>query len=133
MKNSIKSIALSLLAVVLISTSSYAGGAKEKAVEKANDVIEHAAPDDWMLLAKQAQFLLRKEAGLSTAKSWLDQSLKIKEDSYNLSILGDYYLKCNLNDQAVNAYVQSMEVLKKDDATVDTEHIQVKIVEAMGW
>ncbi|UXP34062.1 hypothetical protein N6H18_08910 [Reichenbachiella agarivorans] len=132
MKNLIKSTTLVLAAVLMISTSIFANGAKEKAVEKATETVQSAAPDDWKTLAVQADYLIRKNAGLSSAKQWLDKSLNIKEDSYNLEIMGDYYVKCNLPKEAVVYYIKSMEALKANDASVDTSHIQDKIVLAMN-
>jgi len=130
MKRSIKLFAFVLVALVTVNSSSFASGVKEKALSKAKQAVEQGAPDDWMLLAKQSEYLLGKNAGLSTVKEWLETSIKIKEDAYNLELMGDYYQRCNLNKQAIAYYLRSMDILKANDATVNTKDIQAKIIQA---
>lgn len=132
MKKSIKLFAIALIALVSVSTSSYAFGTKEKAITKATEAVESGAPDDWVLLAKQSEYLLNKDAGLSTVKEWLEKSIELKEDTYNLELMGDYYLKCNLNREAIKYYIKTMAVMKVDDANVNTSEIQEKIVGAQN-
>ncbi|WP_147407475.1 hypothetical protein [Reichenbachiella sp. MSK19-1] len=127
MKNTIKTITFVVAAVLFMNTSSFASGAKEKAVEKAVSVVENGAPDDWMLLAEQADYLIKKNAGIANAKGWIQESLSIKEAPYNLEIMGDYYSKCNLNKQAMEYYIKSMDAMKVENANVNTSHIQDKI------
>ncbi|MBU2914500.1 MULTISPECIES: hypothetical protein [Reichenbachiella] len=128
MKNLIKTSSLVIATILMITTTSFAGGTKEKAIEKAVDAVENGAPDDWMLLAEQADYLIKKDAGMTKAKTWIEASLAIKEAPYNLEVMGDYYSKCNLKREAMMHYIKSMNALKADDATVDTSHIQDKIV-----
>lgn len=132
MKNLIKSTTLAIATVLLVSMSSFAG-TKEKALEKATEAVEQGAPDDWKLLASQADYLIRKDAGLATAKEWLDQSMEIAQTSYNMEVMGDYYVKCHLPKEAAKFYIMSIDARKVEskDATVDTSDIQDKLTALM--
>ena len=127
MKNSTKIVALALV-LVGISFTSVAAGTKEKAVAKATEAVENASPDDWMLLAKQADYLIRKDVALATAKEWVEQSISIKEDAYNLEVFGDYYAKNNLHKQAIGYYLKSADQVKLDNPGADTTWLQDKIM-----
>ncbi|MCV9387613.1 hypothetical protein [Reichenbachiella ulvae] len=133
MKNLIKTTTFAIAAILLVSTTSFAFGTKEKAIEKATEAVENGAPDDWKLLTKQAEYLIKKDAGLATAKEWLDQSMEIKTNSYNLEVMGDYYAKCHLPKEAANYYIKSIDARKAElkDATADTSDIQDKLVALM--
>ncbi|MGL1888555.1 MAG: hypothetical protein OCD76_18725 [Reichenbachiella sp.] len=127
MKNLNKIFSIALIAIITITTSSFAG-TKDKAVTKATEAVEQGAPDDYVLLANQANYLLKRDAGLSTAKMWIEQSLSIKQDTYNTEVMGDYYRKCNLHREAVSFYIKSIELNKQvNGVNVDTRAIQDKI------
>ena len=130
MKKTTQLISLAMAGMMLISTSTFAYGVKDKAVEKATAAVENAAPDDWKTLASQADFLIRKDAGLSSAKQWLEKSLEIKEDTYNLEVMGDYYMSSNLPAKAIAYYVKSIDKKREGNQTADTREIQEKVMAA---
>mgnify|MGYP000241722829 CR=1 FL=1 len=123
MKNLIKTLALSLSVIFLASTSSMASDSK--AAEKAKTAVENGAPDDWKLMATQAKKLIQRNTDMATAKAWLESSISIKADPYNLEIMGDYYAKNNLADQAVSYYVKSINMTKA--AGNSTQALQQKL------
>ena len=128
MKNSVKTLALILVALFTLSSSTYASPSSDKAVEKAQSVVDDASPDDWKTLATQANVLLRKKKGLSEAKSWLEQSIDIHEAPYNLEIMGDYYAMNNLPDQAKQYYIRSINKMMEKDITANAKELQNKIL-----
>lgn len=130
MKKTTQLISLALAGMMLISTSTFAYGVKDKAVAKATAAVENAGPDDWKTMASQADFLIRKDAGLSSAKKWLDQSLEIKTDTYNLEVMGDYYLSSNLPEKAIHYYVKSIDQKRVGNQMADTSSIQLKVLSA---
>ena len=65
---------------------------------------------------------------LREAADWIDQSLSIKETSYNLEVKGDYYFASNLHDEALTYYVRSMIKGMEETPGFDTRDIQAKIV-----
>jgi len=131
MKNYSKLFMLALVGMILFSSTTFAG-VKEKAVAKANAVVQNASPDDWKTLAAQADYLIKKEAGLATAKNWLDKSLAIKESAYGLEVFGDYYLASNLPVKAIGYYIKSMDKIKEGNPKANTTAQQDKILLARG-
>ena len=131
MKNSTKLLSLALV-MALASFSTLAEGTKEKAVAKATEAVENGSPDDWMLLAKQADYLIRKNASLGTAKEWIEKSISIKEDAYNLEVFGDYYSKNNLHREAITYYLKSADRVKANNPGANTSWLQDKIVSSKG-
>lgn len=129
MKNSLKLAFMAIAMLAITSANSFAG-TKEKAVAKATEAVENGSPDDWMLLAKQADYLIRKNAGMSTAKEWIEKSISIKEDAYNLEVMGDYYLQSNLPKKAIGYYLQSADKVKVGNPSADTSWLQDKIASA---
>lgn len=123
MKKLVKVFALSLSVLFLTSTSSMAS--ESKAVEKAKSAVENGSPDDWKLMATQADRLIQRNADLGTAKAWLETSISLKEDAYNLEVMGDYYAKSNLADQAITYYVKSINLTKA--AGNSTKALQEKV------
>jgi len=104
---------------------------KSKWLEKAEEAIEKAAPDDWKTYAKWADKLIDKDVGMKKVKQWIEQSMSIKTTAYNLEVAGDYYLKNNLPRKAVDYYIKSMNKLKEKDVFADTRVIQDKIRKAL--
>ena len=122
------SVTLMALAVLFASTASFAA-TDNKVVEKARTVVENASPDDWYAYAKSAQMCIRKNVNLKEAAVWLDKSLEIKRDAFNLEIKGDYYVKNNLPTKALEMYVEAAKAAKAADINANTTALQEKIVE----
>ncbi|MGL1885903.1 MAG: hypothetical protein OCD76_05255 [Reichenbachiella sp.] len=129
MKVSIKLFAIALIASVTVSSSSFAATSKPLPYI-VTETVDETAKGDWMLLAKKSEYLMNKNSHLSTAKEWLEQSIEIKETAYNLELMGDYYQRSNNEKEAVAYYIRAIEAMKVDDAHVNTEAIQTKIVNA---
>jgi len=132
MKNSSKLFAWALAVAVLMSSFCSVANSKEKLVAKATEAVENGSPDDWMLLAKQADYLIKRNIALGTAKEWVEKSISIKTDVYNLEIMGDYYAKSNLPNEAIGYYIKSMDMVKVGNPAADTQWLQDKIVLARG-
>lgn len=133
MKNLSKYSAFLMAFAILFSTTTNAnsfGGVKEKAVEKARSAVNTASPDDWQTLAKSAELLVNKNTNLGEAKDWLEKSLAITTNAYNLEVMGDYYAKNNLPKKSIEYYIQSMNKLKEKNPNVSTTDLQDKILAA---
>lgn len=122
-------VTLMALAILFASTSSFALATDNKVVEKARTVVENASPDDWYAYAKSAQMCIRKKVNLKEAAEWLDKSLEIKRDAFNLEIKGDYYVMNNLPEKALEYYVEAAKAAKENDIHANTTALQEKIVE----
>lgn len=102
---------------------------KDKTTIKAQEAVNNASPDDWKTLAVNAEKCIKKNVNLKEASEWLDRSLEIKEDAYNLRVKGDYYYQNNLPEKALDYYIKSIRSgLANDINYVDTE-TQLKITE----
>ena len=86
-----------------------------RTAEKARQAVEDAAPDDWYTYAHSAEKCIRKKVNLKEAKAWLQRSLEIKETSYNLSVMGDYYSMNNIPEKALEYYVKSLRLGLEQD------------------
>lgn len=104
----------------------------DKVTLKAREAVDKASPDDWYTYAKSAEKCLAKGVNLKEAAEWLDRSIEIKETAYNLELKGDYYRSNKLPDKALEYYVKSLKVGKKQDFDFDATAIQKKIADIYG-
>ena len=130
----VKKLSLQLFSVLLViavaSSSLRAADNKvDKTTEKARQAVEQATAEDWLTLAESAEICFHKKVNLREAADWIDQSLSIKETSYNLEVKGDYYFASNLYVDALKYYVRSMKKGMEKSIDFDTREIQAKIVE----
>lgn len=117
------------------STSLLANQNSDRTTERARQAVEQASPDDWHTLAKSAKQCIAKGVNLKEAAGWLNQSLAIKETAYNLQVQGDYYVKNQLPDRALESYSKSIRVGRLNDpsyADADTQDKIVKLVLQKG-
>jgi len=138
MKNRNLILTLGLLSIALMSftfsspVSNQDKDGEEKADKvtlKARELVNEAAPDDWMTYAKAAEKCINKGVNLKEAAQWLDTSIEIKETAYNLELKGDYYVSNNLTDKALEYYVKTLKVGKEQDFNFDARGIQKKIAD----
>ncbi len=101
----------------------------DRTTEKTRDAVESADPDDWYTLAISAEKCFEKKVNLKEAGKWLDQSLEIAETPFNLELKGDYYIKNQLPDKALEYYVRTMNTIKAIDGEGEVTHIQKKIAQ----
>ncbi len=100
----------------------------DRTTKRARQAVEQASPDDWHTLAKSAERCITKGVNLKEAATWLEQSLAIKETVYNLRVQGDYYVKNQLPDRALESYSKSIRVGRIDDPSYADATTQAKIV-----
>ena len=118
------------LVMLLASVSTFAKSTDNKLVQKARTAVENASPDDWYAYAKSAQMCIKKNVNMKEAAVWIDKSLEIKQDAFNLEIKGDYFMKNNLPKKALEQYILAAKVGKESDVNFDTSDLQAKIVKA---
>lgn len=104
----------------------------DRTTDKTRDAVENAGPDDWYTLAISAEKCFEKKVNLKEAAKWLDQSLEIAETPFNLELKGDYYVKNQLPDKALEYYVRTMNTIKANDGEAEVTHIQKKIAEIIN-
>lgn len=110
------------------ATSLLANQRVDRTTERARQAVEQASPDDWHTLAESAERCIAKGVNLKEAAAWLDQSLAIKETAFNLRVQGDYYVKNQLPDRALESYSKSIRVGKLNDSSYADAATQAKIV-----
>jgi hypothetical protein len=132
MKN-LQSSMILFFASLFLSTAAFASENKVKDVDKttlkAREAVENASPDDWKTLAQSAEKCMKKNVNLKEAAAWLDKSLKIKEDPYNLRVKGDYFQLNNLPEQALEYYIKSIRAGLASDINYVDHDTQKKIAE----
>ena len=119
-------VTLSVVLSLLVLSASANNGRDEKIVSKNREAIENAAPDDWYTLAYSAKKCLDKKVNCKEVATWIDESLAIKETSYNLEVKGDYYVVNKLNEEAVKCYIKAMS-LASDNNNFESADLQKKI------
>ena len=110
------------------AVSSFATQRTDKITLKARQAVAEASPDDWHTLAESAEKCMAEGINLKEAAEWLDQSLAIQEDAYNLKLKGDYYASNRLPEQAIEYYSKSIRVGKLADPSYMDADTQDKIV-----
>lgn len=130
MKTTFKSFYVVLIALLLLSSPGFSFEKSEKVISKARAIIEKSSPDDWESYARAAQLCVNKKVNLTEAKSWLETSLKIKNNVLANEVIGDYYMINKLYNKAIDHYVKSMLLVKEKDFYADTSGLQEKIDKA---
>ncbi|BDD10449.1 hypothetical protein FUAX_28810 [Fulvitalea axinellae] len=128
---------LSVLALLLVQTFSFAVPAdrlsrKERIVKAAKQSVSQASPDDWYTLAKSAKICLEVNKNLSEASQWIDKSLAIHTNPYNLEIKGDYYAKNRLPKKAVDCYIKALKNGHERIPDFDPSRVQKKIAKLIN-
>lgn len=126
-----KVIFMLALAALFISTAAFSSGTdkdtQDKTILKAREAVESASPYDWKTLAVHAEKCMTNKINLKEAAEWLDRSLEIKKDPYNLRLKGDYYNANNLPDEALEYYIKSMQAGLAQDIHYKDVDTQIKI------
>lgn len=115
------------VAIMMSSTLTANAGIKERTLEKARAAVKHAAADDWETYARSANMLLQKNVSWEDAKAWLEKSLSISEEAYNLEIMGDYYVLNNQSEKGLQFYLKSLKKINETGSEIRAEKIQRKI------
>ena len=121
------------LAAIFVSAGAFAapkGTENNRTAEKARQAVEEAAPDDWYTYAQSAEKCIRKKVNLKEAKGWLERSIEIKETTYNLAVMGDYYEMNNLPEKALEYYVKSLRVGLEQDVNYQDPITHEKMMKA---
>ncbi len=130
-----KFFAIAFLAVAVSASSFAKNDRTDKTTEKAREAVQNASPDDWYTMAKSAKKCIDKGVNLKEASQWLDQSLAIKETSFNLKVKGDYYIQSKLPEKALEYYSKSIRVGKLEDPAymdAETQDKILKLVRQIG-
>lgn len=105
---------------------------EEMLISKAKDKAEKIKTDDWKALADCARLLIDQRIQYDEALTWLEKSVSINENYYNLTILGDYYrLKLDYN-KAYEHYLKAILSAQKDRKMDVIPDIQWKVLVTMG-
>ncbi len=121
------------LATIFVSTGVYAGPKgieNNRTAEKARNAVEEAAPDDWYTYAQSAEKSIRKKVNSKEVKGWLERSIEINENAYNLAVMGDYYNMNNLPVKAYEYYVKSLRAGFEQDINYSDPVTHKKMMKA---
>lgn len=114
--------------VALISFSATASSTGEsKSVKKAKEAVEEAAGYDWKTMAESAAICFKKGQNIEQAMVWIEKSIEIQEDPFNLEILADYYASLGKKDKAITTYVKAIDAGRAQNFWYDNSHLQAKI------
>lgn len=120
-----------LIVTALLSANIFAANIFEKQEDKitlkTRKIVENATPDDWKSLAYAASICIANKKNLTQASEWLQKSLSINKNSYNLEVMGDYLLISNLPEEAKKQYVAAMKLGMEQDANYDLKPLQQKL------
>lgn len=100
---------------------------ESRTVQKAREMVEESAYHDWRTLAKAAERCIVIDKNLKEAYDWLEMSIELKETVYNLTVLGDYYLKNDLPVKAMNSYLKALGIARNEVRDFDGRELESKI------
>ena len=127
MKLVFKTLVIACMALA-VNTTSFAGIKVDKVIKEAREAVETASPDDWHTFAEAAEKCIDKGVNMKEAAMWIKQSVQIKESSYNMRVLGDYYAANRLPQKAVDAYSKSIRIGKLHNRAYADKETQDKVV-----
>ena len=114
-----------LIAVCSFGALGYSG--ESNAVKKAKVAVKEAEPYDWKTLAESAQVCFKKKENLEMAMEWINKSIEINKDPFNLEIKGDYFESIGEEKEAMKLYYEAITVGKEQSFWFDSSDIQAKI------
>ncbi len=87
---------------------------------------------NWKALANCARTLLDKRINTEEELTWLEKSISVNRNCYNLALLGDYYrLNFNFN-KAYENYIEAIKEAQRWGKMDEIPGIQWKILMTMG-
>lgn len=126
MKNK-KSLLAVLVLLSAIVVNAHVYDSKDKVLNKARKAVASNFDNSWKVFAQSASMIIEKDIALEEAKEWLEASLKIQKTSFNLEVMGDYYLATGDKETAIKYYYESLLLLKETALNPDTGQLQAKI------
>jgi hypothetical protein len=91
-----------------------------KTLTNARVAIANAKPDDWRTFYQAANFSFDNNVNQEEAERWLEQSIKINGNYYNLSLKAKRFAKVGNYDQAIALGEKAVQVGKESQKKVDT-------------
>jgi hypothetical protein len=128
-------IVTSFILVLTISTVFAVGNnsnSEEVLILKAKAKAENTREGDWRALAECAKTLLDQRINCEDELNWLQKSLSINENYYNLTLLGDYYRLNRDFTRAYENYIKAILSAQKDKKMEVIPDIQWKVLITMG-
>jgi tetratricopeptide (TPR) repeat protein len=121
-----------MLAMSVVLADGVNSNEEEMLINKAKDKAEKIKTDDWKALADCARLLIDQRIQYDEALTWLEKSVSINENHYNLTILGDYYrLKLDYT-KAYEHYLNAILSAQKERKMDVIPDIQWKVLVTMG-
>lgn len=114
-----------IVAICSFTALGYSG--ESNAVKKAKEAVKEAEAYDWRTLAESAQVCFDKKENVGQALEWIDRSIEINKDPFNLEVKGDYYRSIGDNKKAMRLYYEAITVGKSQNFWFESSKIQGKI------
>jgi len=127
MKIAMKTLMIALIAFSVNATT-LAAPVIDRTTKEARAAVESASPDDWYTYAQAAEKCIEKGVNMKEAAQWIKQSVEVRETTYNMRVLGDYYVANRLPEKAIEAYSKSIRIGKFQDKKYDDKETQDKVV-----
>jgi hypothetical protein len=131
-----KTAILTTFIIALALNTAFAVGdnsnSEEVLITKAKAKAENTKNGDWRALADCAKSLLDQRIKCEDELKWLQKSLSIEENYYNLALLGDYYRLNRDFTKAYENYINAILSAQKNSKSEAIPDIQWKILITMG-
>jgi hypothetical protein len=98
-------------------------------LDKARTAIENSNGEDWEVRASWAKKCIARGINTEEVSKWLDKSLSIQENAYNLEVKGDYYAENKMPEKAIASYIKSISAKLKGSDKYDIASVQAKIAQ----
>jgi hypothetical protein len=124
---------LSLLVVTAVNASdNKTGNSEETVILKARNRAEKAREGDWKTLADCANTLIKIGISSEEVIKWIEKSISVQENFYNVSLQGDYYRLKKEFTKANEKYLKAIHLAQMDNNQDAVSNIQWKILITLG-
>jgi hypothetical protein len=105
---------------------------EDMAVRKAKIKAAKAGIRDWKTLAGCAGILLSKGISTDEVLSWIERSIALRESSYNLGLLGDFYRAKLDFARSKDCYLRALMLAQSENDNEAIRSIQLKLLITLG-
>jgi hypothetical protein len=103
--------------------------ANGKAMANARAAVDTASAGNWRTPYQAASFTFNNDHGMNEGEKWLQKSLAVQENYYNLNLLARWQAKTGKKTEAVATAKKALEAAKKSTDTIDTVPTEKLIAE----
>jgi hypothetical protein len=108
------------------------GNSEERMLLRAKRKVDNAKAGDWKTLADCANDLIKKGISSEDELEWINRSIALNENIYNISLLGDYFILKREYKRAIENYLKAIQLARIENNTEAIPTLQWKVLITLG-